>query len=92
MSIMNQTAQILGEKEMLQDSLISQKLLTDSYNTFAGECTSEQLRNTFLSILDEEHKIQADLFCDMQTNGWYQTEPADQQKIQKVRQKFPQQP
>lgn len=89
---MNQTTQTLGEKEILQDTLIVQKAITSSYNTFAGECTSEQLRNTFLNILTEEHKIQADIFSDMQTNGWYQTMPAEQQKIQNARQKYSQQP
>jgi len=88
----NQCAQILGEKEILQDSLISQKLITDSYNTYAGECVNEQLRGTFLNILDDEHRIQADIFCKMQSNGWYQVEPAEQQKIQQAKQKFSQQP
>jgi spore coat protein CotF len=88
MSNPNQCAQILGEKEILQDSLVSQKLITDSYNTYAGECVSEQLRNAMLNILDDEHKIQADLFSCLQSHGWYCTEPADQQKVQKARQKF----
>ena len=83
-----QCAQIKSEREMLNDFLISQKQLTSSYNSFAGECTSEQLRNTFLNILDEEHKIQADLFCDIQSRGWYQVEQADAQKIANDRQKF----
>ena len=88
MSNPTQAAQLMTEKEILQDSLISQKLLTGSYNTFAGECTSEQLRNTMLNILTEEHKIQADIFNCLQTNGWYQVEAAEQQKIQKVKQKL----
>jgi spore coat protein CotF len=88
----NQVTQILSEKEILQDCLISQKQLTDSYNTYAGECVNEQLRGAFLNILDDEHRIQADIFCNLQTNGWYQVEPADQQKIQKARQKFSTQP
>lgn len=88
----NQCTQFIGEKEILQDGLISQKLITDSYNTFAGECVNEQLRSTFLNILDDEHRIQADMFCTLQTNGWYQVEPAEQQKIQQARQKFSQQP
>ncbi|MGI5935542.1 MAG: spore coat protein [Oscillospiraceae bacterium] len=88
----NQCAQILSEKEILQDCLISQKQLTDSYNTYAGECVNEQLRGAFLNILDDEHRIQADIFCNLQSNGWYQVEPADQQKIQKARQKFSTQP
>jgi spore coat protein CotF len=80
----------MGDKEMLQDSLISQKHLTESYNTYAGECVSEQLRGAFLNILDDEHRIQADIFTDLQSNGWYKVEPAEQQKIQQAKQKYSQ--
>lgn len=83
-----QCANILTEKEILQDSLISQKLITGSYNTFAGECVNEQLRGAFLNILDDEHRIQADIFCNLQSKGWYQVEPAQQTKVQQVRQKY----
>ena len=88
MSNPSQCAQTLGEKELLQDSLISQKQITGSYNTFAGECVNAQLRSTFLNILDEEHCIQADVFSQLQSNGWYQVEPADAQKVVKAKQKF----
>jgi spore coat protein CotF len=76
------------EQQILQDSLMSQKHLTDSYNMYAGECVNEQLRNTMLGILSDEHKIQADIFNNMQAKGWYQVEQAEQQKIQQARQKF----
>jgi len=92
MSNPNQCAQIMSEKELLQDGLISQKQITGSYNTFAGECVNEQLRGAFLNILDEEHRIQADIFCSLQSNGWYQVEPAEQNKIQQARSKFSGQP
>jgi spore coat protein CotF len=82
----------MGDKEILQDGLISQKHITESYNTFAGECVNEQLRSTFLNILDDEHRIQADMFCNLQSNGWYQVENAPAQKVQQARQKFSQQP
>ena len=88
----NKCTQFLSEKEILQDGLISQKHITESYNTFAGECVNDQLRSTFLNILDDEHKIQADMFCTMQTNGWYQVENAPQQKVDAARQKFSAQP
>jgi len=88
----NGTSNTLGDKEMLQDSLLSQKLMTANYNTWAGECVNEQLKGAMMNILDDEHRIQADIFCNMQSNGWYQTEPADQNKIQQARQKFSQQP
>ena len=88
----NAYTRFMGEKEILQDGVLSQKLITDSYNSFAGECVNEQLRGAFLNILDEEHQIQADMFCTMQANGWYQPEAAEPQKIQKARTKFSQQP
>ena len=88
----NKCTQFLSEKEILQDGLISQKHITESYNTFAGECVNDQLRSTFLNILDDEHKIQANMFCTMQTNGSYQVENAPQQKVDAARQKFSAQP
>jgi spore coat protein CotF len=88
----NQGTQLMEDKVLLQDSLISQKLISDSYNTYAGECVNEQLRGAMLNILDDEHRIQSDIFTDLQSNGWYQVEPADQQKIQKAKQKYSQQP
>ena len=86
---MNTTTQaIWTEQQILQDALISEKHMTDSYNMYAGECVNEQLRNTMLNILSDVHGIQANVFSTMQQNGWYQVEPAEQQKIQKARQKF----
>ena len=86
----NRCAATLGDKEIFKDFLSSQKQIAASYNTFAGECVNPQLRNAFLNILDEEHRIQADLFCDMTAKGWYQPEQADRQKIDQTRQKLSQ--
>lgn len=85
-------AQYMGDKEIIQDGLISQKHITEAYNTFAGECVNPQLRGAFLSILNDEHAIQADMFSDMQSRGWYAVESAEQQKVVQARQKFSQQP
>ncbi len=92
MSNPSQASQYLTEKEILKDCLDSQKHISANYNTFAGECANEQLRSAFLNILDDEHRIQADIFTDMSTNGWYPVTPAEQQKIQQTRQKYSQQP
>ena len=63
---------------ILHDALICEKHMTDSYNTYAGECVNEQLRNTMLTNLNDLHTIQANIFSTMQQNGWYQVEPAEQ--------------
>jgi spore coat protein CotF len=90
MSDPSKAAATISEKELLNDFLMTQKQMTSSYNTYAGECVNTQLKNTFLNILDEEHKIQTDIFSDMQAKGWYQVETADQTKITQTRQKLAQ--
>lgn len=80
----NRCASIYDAKEVLGDCLNSQKQITSSYNTYAGECVNPQLRNAFLNILDEEHRIQADIFTDLNSRGWYMPEQADQQKIRQT--------
>ncbi|MGI5899414.1 MAG: spore coat protein [Christensenellales bacterium] len=72
---------------VMTDVLTTQKHLTDTYNTFANECASPQLKNEFMAILNDEHQIQHDVFCDMQQRGWYQVEAAEQTKIDQAKQK-----
>ncbi len=88
----NGCARYLGEKEILQDALMSQKQISGGYNSYAGECVNQNLRTAFLDILKDEHAIQADVFCDMQSRGWYPVESAEPAKIQQAKQKFSRQP
>lgn len=83
-----QPLQGYGDKEIMNDALMSQKFLTDDYNVFANECVCPELRNDFMSILNEEHQIQSDVFSEMQKRGWYQPKPAQQQMIDQAKQKF----
>ncbi len=76
------------EKEVLTDALCTEKAATDHYNTFANECLHDGLRNTILQCLDQEHKIQYDVFNVMHEKGFYPTPAAEQQKIDDAKQKF----
>ncbi|MGN0171594.1 MAG: spore coat protein [Acutalibacteraceae bacterium] len=78
----------MNDKEMMDDTLSSQKSITELYNQFANECATESIRSTMMSILKEEHDMQADVFSEMQKRGWYQVPPAEQQKIDSAKQKF----
>ncbi len=84
----NTTDVKMGDKEIMDDSLDSQKLISSSYNTYANECATPNLRDEFLNILQDEHQIQAEIFNEMQKRGWYQLQPADQQQVAQVKQKF----
>lgn len=78
----------MQDKELLDDVLSSQKLITGSYNTFANECATPGVRETMLCILKEEHDIQSDIFNDMISRNWYPIQPAEQQKIDAAKEKF----
>lgn len=78
----------MPEKEIMTDALSSEKFVTDTYNTFTNECATQNIRDEFMKILNEEHQIQADVFDTMKKRGWYETPSAQQQKIQQTKQKY----
>ncbi len=77
-----------ADKDMMTDILSSQKNITGIYNTYANECACPNLKADMMNILNEEHQIQHDVFCEMQKRGWYQTEPAEVTKINEVKQQY----
>lgn len=79
---------LMTDREIMDDVLSSQKMITTSYNTFTNECVNQQLRTDFLNILRDEHNIQQNVFDQMQKRGWYSPTPAEQQKINTAYTKF----
>lgn len=78
----------LSEREMLTDSLSSQKHIASGYNTCAGECASKQLRAAFINILAEEQDLGAQIYEEMSARGWYQEKEANQSDVAKAKQKY----
>lgn len=78
----------LSEREMMLDSLNTQEMMTASYNSFICECSTKDLRNAFLTILDDEHDIFAEVSEEMSSRGWQQNKQAEQSEILKVKQKI----
>lgn len=83
-----QNSNTMGDQEIVNDSIASQKFITESYNTFANECATPNLRDEFMNILKDEHQIQAELFSEAQKRGWYPVKSADEQQIQQAKQKY----
>ena len=50
----------------------------------------ENVRESLLDILEEEHEIQQDVFCMMHAKGMYPTPEADQKKVQQLKQQYQQ--
>ncbi|MGN0426587.1 MAG: spore coat protein [Agathobacter sp.] len=79
---------IYTEKEILSDALSAQKATTALFNTSANECVHEDVRQTLMDILNEEHEIQKDVFDMMHEKGLYPTPAADEKKVQEAKQQF----
>ncbi len=76
------------DKEILFDALNTEKHLTANYNTFANECADPVLKKTLMDILNDEHSIQFDVFCELHSRGLYPTPMADTQKVDQAKQKY----
>ena len=83
---MNQS--MMPDKDLILDVLSSQKFVTAGYSTTANECATKCVREEMLSLLKEEHDIQADIFTEAHNRGWYPTMPAEQPKIDQAKQRY----
>ena len=80
--------QIYTDKDVLSDALTIEKTSTCNYNTYSNECVHNDVRETMLNILSEEHDIQNDVFNMMHQRGYYPTPSAEADKIEQTKAKF----
>jgi len=78
----------MTDKDYLAEFLDTEKQVTANYNYYAGECVNTELRSSLLTLLDEEHDIQSDIFNQMHARGWYQVKNADPTELETVKTKF----
>ena len=79
---------VYTEKEVLSDALSAQKACTELFNKASNECVHEDVRESLLDILEEEHEIQQDVFLMMHDKGMYPTPEADEKKVQQLKQMY----
>ena len=78
----------MNDQERITDLLMTEKKMSNNYDTFASECVHPKLKDAFLNALTQGQAIQCDLFSAAQSRGWYQTTPADGTQINQAYQKF----
>ena len=74
---------VLMEKELLVI-----KGVCDLYLHGTIESTTAEVHNAFKCALNESLDIQNKLYNLMAEKGWYQTDTAEQQKIDQLKQKY----
>ncbi len=80
----------MTEKELMTDLLSSEKFLTGVYNTYCCEAATSTVKSTLMSLLQDVHRMQEEIFGEMSSRGWYQLEKAEEQKLNSEKQKFSQ--
>ena len=78
----------LSEKDIICDSMNAQKHMCTLYDAYACECATPNLRDEFVSLLRDEHQIQADLFDELLRRGWFQAAMADPNALQQIKQSY----
>ena len=78
----------MSDQETMFDALSTQKNITSNYNVSANECASPALRSELMSILQDEHEFQSEMFSEMSSRGRYAVKPADPSCIAQAKQKF----
>ncbi len=78
----------LSEKTVLTDLLSHQKFITGVYNSDLLESATPEVKKCFMGLLEDEHRIQEDVFRAMYDRGLYPLEQAEDQKLIQAKQKF----
>ena len=78
----------MQDKLLMQDMLMLEKGVCDLYMHGAIESSSVNINEAFRCALNESLQMQDEIYKKMEQKGWYQTEQAEQNKIDSVKQKF----
>lgn len=78
----------MQDKELMEQELLTIKGVCDLYLHGAIEATTAEVHIAFKDALNESLDIQNKLYNLMKERGWYQTDTAEQTKIDSAKQKF----
>ncbi len=71
----------MDDKFISWDCLKDQKYMVNFYTTMCTEIANQNLLTDTVKMCSENVRAAYDIFNVMQQNGWYQTQPADQQTL-----------
>ncbi|MCD7807897.1 MAG: spore coat protein [Erysipelotrichaceae bacterium] len=78
----------MNDKELMEGLLLTTKGVADLYLHGTIESSTSHVHSSFDHALCETLKMQNQIYDAMSQQGWYKTEQAQMNEIQKVKQKF----
>lgn len=80
----------MDDKNLMQDLLLLEKGACDLYMHGAIESSTQNVHLAFNSAFTDTLNMQNEIYSKMESKGWYQTKPVEQQKITAVKNQFSQ--
>ena len=78
----------MEDRDLMENELLIIKGVCDLYLHGTIESTTAEVHQAFKCALNETLDIQNKIYNLMKDKGWYNTEDAEQQKIDQTKQKF----
>ncbi len=78
----------MDDRCIMENLLLTTKGVCDLYLHGTIESSTQNIHQTFDQALDDSLGMQDDIYRKMTAKGWYATENAEQQKIQKVKNQY----
>lgn len=78
----------MDDKCVMEDMLLTEKGVCDLLLHGTIESNTQNVHETFNSALNDALCMQDELYRKMAQKGWYPTEQAQQQQIEKVKNKY----
>jgi spore coat protein CotF len=80
----------MTDREYMDDILLTSKVISNLYHYAVQESSTDELHYQFKDILNQSLEMQHQVFSLMQQKGWYNMQPAEQQKINQTKSSFQQ--
>lgn len=78
----------MDDRRIMESLLLTSKGVCDLYMHGTIESSTANVHQTFHQALSDSLCMQDEIYKQMSAKGWYQTEQAEQQKLQKVKNQF----
>ena len=78
----------MDDKCIMENILLTEKGVCDLYLHGSIESSTQNVHQAFGAALNDSLCMQDEIYKKMSQKGWYPSEQAEQQQIQKVKQKF----
>jgi len=78
----------MNDRDRVNDILALEKYLTDSFNVSAREASHAQLHQDIMTVLNETHQCQYELYQLMFRKGYYKLEAEEQTKLDQTYRQF----